>query len=183
MWSPRAAQLVRPLRAARNRAAVGAVLVLLAGCGFEPMYGAESDGSLAADLSQVQVERISDRVGQKLHNALRDRMNRGGAPDRPAFRLQVSVSENTRQLAIRKDETTARANLQLSAIFHLFDAETGATLMTGKARATSSYNVLDSNFATLSAERDAQNRAVRVLANEITLRVGGFLYDRRSGGG
>ena len=172
--------------AARLRAARSAVVLLvavLAGCGFQPLYGTTADGSVAADLERVRIALISDRLGQELHNALRDRMNRGGQPARPLYRLEIGVSESTRRLAIRKDETTARANLLVSAIFRLVDAETGAPLMTGMARATSSYNVLDSDFGTLSAERDAQTRAVRVLADEITVRVSGFFLDRRSAGG
>lgn len=195
MWWRRTSAVAWPaaagLRAARlagfaprpGALAVVLLVAVLAGCGFQPLYGTAANGSVAADLEQVKIELISNRLGQQLHNALRDRMNRDGQPARPLYRLKIGVSESTRRLAIRKDDTTARANLLVSAIFQLVDAETGAPLMKGDARATSSYNVLDSDFGTLSAERDAQTRAVRVLADEITVRVSGFFLDRRSAGG
>ncbi|MHA1113017.1 MAG: LPS assembly lipoprotein LptE [Alphaproteobacteria bacterium] len=172
-------------RQAPRRRFAGLLLAVLAlaGCGFQPLYGERPQGSVAAVLAQVQIDLISDRLGQRLHNALRDRMIPRGGPARPLYRLRVAVNESKRRLAIHKDETTARASLQVSAIFEIFDAGSGAALMKGKARATSSYNVLDSDFATLSAERDAQERAVRVLADEITVRVGGFLHNRQSAGG
>jgi hypothetical protein len=47
----------------------------------------------------------------------------------------------------------------------------------GTVLSTNSYNVLDSGFATLSAEKDARNRALRSLAEEIRLRVGTALQN------
>jgi len=45
-------------------------------------------------------------------------------------------------------------------------------------RATSAFNVVDSEFATLSAERDAEERAARDLSGEVVTRLA--LYFQRS---
>jgi hypothetical protein len=41
-------------------------LGLLAGCGFQPIYGSHDDlGPVSEQLNQVAIERIPDRAGQE----------------------------------------------------------------------------------------------------------------------
>ena len=92
--------------------------------------------------------------------------------------LNVSVSESKRDLAIRKDATATRANLIITASFILKREQGGEVIFKGQVRSANSYNILDADFATLSAESDARRRAARDLATEITSRLGVFLAQR-----
>lgn len=163
--------------AERTRAgAVAAVIVvaaamLLQACGFRPVYHARGDAS-SETLSTIDVEPIADRKGQQLRTMLRARLSPKGPADRAFYRLTVTLTESKSELAIRRDESATRANLTLSAKFRLERLPPYAPgTFDGSALSTNSYNVLDSDYATLSAENDARNRALRTLAEEIRLRI------------
>lgn len=159
---------------------VGVSTLALAGCGFQPLYGTRADGSVSAEMAQIDIDLIDERLGQQLHNLLRNRMTPSGPPAHPLYRLNIEVSQAKRTLAIRNDESKTRANLELVATITLFRSADGVRLYTGRSRSTSSYNILDSDFATLSAESDAQRRAVRDLSDDIALRVSAFLLRNRT---
>ena len=147
----------------------------LSGCGFRPLHG-HGGGGAQQDLATVRIAQIPDRIGQKLHNRLVDRLTPKGQPARPAYVLSVSLTESLHNLAIRKDESATRANLTLTANFSLVRSGGGSSF-NGVAMSTNSYNILQSNFATLSAENDARDRALRVLADEIRARVSAALVN------
>ncbi len=161
--------------AERGYAATGAAaaligVLLLPACGFRPVHDARSDAN-AATLSTIDVARIEDRKGQQLRTMLRARLSPKGPADRALYRLTVTLTESKAELAIRRDESATRANLTLIAQFTLERLPPYAPgVFTGSALSTNSYNVLVSDYATLSAENDARNRALRALAEEISLR-------------
>ncbi len=160
-----------------RRAAIlaAALAVGLSGCGFRPLHGQGGAGA-EASLAMIQITRIADRNGQKLHNLLLDRLNPKGPPGRPAYILSVRLNEGLQNLAIRKDESATRANLTLTAHFTL--ARTGSDdTYSGAAVSINSYNILQSDFATLSAENDARGRALRTLADEIRGRIAAALIN------
>ena len=82
----------------------------------------------------------------------------------------MKISETKSNLNIRKDGSATRAILSISAGFILINNSNGSKF-TGTVWSKSGYNALDSKFATLSAENDARNRALRTIAEEIRLRV------------
>ena len=90
------------------------------------------------------------------------------------YSLKVKISESKSSLNIRKDGSATRAILSISAGFVLIHNANGSKFK-GSAWSKSSYNVLDSDFATLSAENNARNRALRSIAEEIRLRVAAAL--------
>lgn len=153
-------------------AALLAGLFLLGACGFRPLYGTAEDGSSAFDeLETVQVAPLPDRTGQRLHNLLRDRINPRGQPQAPKYILQITLSEDLENLAIEQDETATRANLKLSARFSLVSVEGGQVVFRGGSNSVNSYNIVDSQFATFVSERDARDRALRELSEDIRLRL------------
>jgi LPS-assembly lipoprotein len=153
------------------------MLAGLAGCGFRPLYGGDAGGS-AASLAQIRIANIPDRPGQQLRNLLLDRLTPLGPPARPAYELSVVLREARHDLAIRKDESATRANLVLTASFVLVPADArDARRFAGSAVSTNSFNRVRSDFAALSAENDARNRALRVLAEEIRLRIAAALQN------
>lgn len=157
---------------------IGIIALLVASCGFRPLY--KSGGGEAA-LASVQIDVIKDRMGQQLRSMLIDRFAPRGRASRSDYRLSVALTESKAGLAIKKDETATRANLTITARFNLValqNSQLGS--FKGEAFSTNSYNILTSDFATLSAERDARERALRSLAEEIRLRVASALRNPRA---
>ena len=163
----------KPRRSARRRAlalaAAGLSALASAGCGFHPLYGERSRAAPAA-LNHVEVELIEGRTGQMLRNQLLSRFHpRGGSGDR--YSLTVKIVETLQDLGIRKDSVATRANLTLAANFAVRSLPDRKLLMANNANSVNSYNILTSDFATLSARADARRRGVRQLADQIEERV------------
>ncbi len=131
-------------------------------------------------LAATRIQPISGRTGQQLHNLLRDRLNPRGQSTTPAYLLDINVSKSITELGVRKDETATRANLTMTATFTLRSAETNKALLSSKAIAVSSYNILDALYATTVAENDAVKRSLRELADEIRLRLAVYFAEART---
>ena len=149
-------------------------LCLLSACGFRPIHGERSQASAAA-LSQVDIALIPDRTGQMLRNELLQRFHPRGVATGDRFLLQVTLNEALQDLAIKKNEVATRANLTLTALFTVARSQDGQPVFTGSASSVNSYNILTSDFATLSARADARERAVRQLADDIKERMSVWL--------
>lgn len=154
--------------------ALSAMLLGLAGCGFQPLYGERSAGAgsvTQAELSAVQIDLIANREGQMLRNELLDRFQPAGAAAKPRYALAVGLSVQRVGLGIRTDETATRANLVMVADYAVRDLSNGNLMFRGRGRSVSGYNVLDSEFATTSSENDAIRRAILDISQQITTRV------------
>ncbi len=150
------------------------IIALLTACGFRPLHG---DGTVsdASQLANIRIGIIEDRIGQKFRNLLLDRLTPRGAPARPRYLLGVTLSEGLQSLGVRKDATATRANLTVSANFTLSMVADKTLRYTGSASSTNSYNILESDFATLSAKNNARDRALRTLSEDIRARVAAAL--------
>jgi LPS-assembly lipoprotein len=159
-------------------------VALASACGFQPLYGRPADGGPSAtdSFAQIRIAPLPDRIGQRMHNMLRDRLNPQGQPSAPDYQLEVRLREVIHELGIRKDETATRANLRLTANFTLSDARTGARLLSGESRSVNSYNILQSQFATLFSEDDARERSLRELSDDIRTRLGVYFARVAKGG-
>lgn len=155
----------------RRSAAAGALLPLAA-CGFTPLYAEREEGlSASAEMATIRIDPLRDRVGQQMHNFLRDRLNPNGQPISPSYQLSLQITESLSELGVRRDETATRANLRLSTSFLLRDASSGEALLSGRSTSTTSYDILENPFATTISERDARERALREVADDIQTRL------------
>ncbi len=160
---------------------VGAALALSA-CGFRPLYatGTTPDG-METYFSQVFVEPIPGRQGVHLRNQMMDALTPEGTPGSAAYKLSIKLEDVKEGLAIQSNTQITRYNYRLTAHYELRDTVSGEVLDKGLARAIAAYNVADSQFATQSAERDAQERAAREVGEDIRLRLG-LYFEQRFGG-
>ena len=151
----------------------------LSACGFHPLYavGTTPEG-VSTYLNQVYVEPIPGRQGVHLRNQLMDALTPAGTPSAAAYRLMIKLEDLKEGLAIRTDTQITRYNYALTAKYELRDSVSGEVLDHGTARAIAAYNVVGSQFATQSAERDAQERAAREVGEDIRLRLGIYFRDR-----
>ncbi len=160
--------------------------LLVGGCGFQPLYGengalGEGGGSanVATEMSQVAVvvaaERAQDGrgsglVGFETRNQIIDLL---GTTSGSAAKYQLSVNLRgaRRGLAVQSDASVTRFNYVLRGTYKLVDSASGKTLLSGTSSAFSAYNVVDSEFATVTARRDAEFRAARNIAEDLKLQL------------
>jgi len=155
--------------------------LLCTACGFSPMYGnhapANANGSaqeqtIQTQLSQIEIENIPDREGQFLRNALIDRFYKNGRPVNPIYKLVVSkITENTYNLDITINSDATRAQLTLSTTMKLVDPESNETVISRTLKASSSYNIMGSEFATRVSEQNTRENALNDLARQIELQI------------
>lgn len=145
-------------------------LLSLGACGFRPLYGeggaTKEDRRILQELPRVFIESLPDRHGQLLRNALMDRLQAKGAAD-AAYRLQIQLTPQERELLIAKDATAKRGKLVLIADWKLFDISNDAMIASGQAQSSASYNILDAQYATLAARENAYARGVEPLADAV----------------
>ncbi len=149
------------------------------GCGFRPLYGNHATGSSRDDFLQIEIATIDDREGQLLRNELIRRLYAGGSRRVPAYRLETKLSESKAGLAVQKNAFATRSNLSMVATFALRDVLTGEVAYTSSSKVTVSYNILDSEFASLLAEKNARERGVRELSEDMRVRLGVFFDQER----
>lgn len=156
-------------------------------CGFRPLYRKDaSDPGVTRALAQIKIMNVRaekpeyDRLGQEMKNLLRERLTPDGAPQRPRYMLDSELRVSLARTGIQITEEATRARLTVRSRFTLTDAATKAVLYRGTEQSVNSYNVADSQYATLSAENDAAFRAVREISDSIRIRLAIF-FERESG--
>lgn len=133
-------------------------LLAVSACGFTPLY-ANSGSS-----GQISVEEIEGREGHALRKALLEQLAPGlPGLDGPAT-LTVTLDSELYRLTLRPDEAAARTDVQSRARFVL---DMGNDAVSGDIRAETSFNVPDAPFADITAQINASDRAMQVLARRI----------------
>lgn len=164
-----------------------AVPAALSGCGIRPLYGKRADNPAATEaLAQTKLQTVHakepkyDRLGQILHNNLLDRINPSGRPRAPRYTLAVDIRVSKEKTGFQITEQATRARLTVVAAFKLWEIGGRKMLLVGTERSINSYNIVDSEFATQSAENNAAERAVREIADAIKIRLALFFEKRDS---
>lgn len=155
----------------RLRALLVVALFGLAACGFEPLYGETERGTATENLlSRVTVSPIPDRIGQLVRIELTNRLTPRPAP-KPLYVVTVELSESKQGLAVRRDASATRANLNITAKFVFTRIGQEQSLLSGEIRSVNGFDILTSDFATLAAEKDARRRGARDIADAIVDRI------------
>ncbi len=159
------------IRLARIGAAVGA-LMMLAACGFTPLY---AEHGVSPTLSRISVSVPDTRAGFELRQALEDEL----AWDRsqtPLWRLQTDVEQRRGALGRRVDDTVSRYELVMVVRYQLTSVS-GGDVITDAVTATVTYAAADQAYAAIAAQRDGEQRAVAEAARLIRLDLSRVLAD------
>jgi LPS-assembly lipoprotein len=147
-------------------------LTTLSACGFRPLYATDGDSyETASNMAQVKVAVINDRVGQITRNALIETLTPRGQSTTPLYDLQVSLAESTSEQGFTKDNEATIADYLLTATYQLSRRHDSKLLRQGNVRIRTSYNIVDSDFASIEAENAAQADAARNLAQQLANQV------------
>lgn len=151
-----------------------ALLPLLAGCGFHPLYG---DARLEPQLASIFVEPVAERDGYELRNTLINLLASNGESGGKAYRLKLNLTETNQGVALQNDATITRYNDTLTVSYVLSDAK-GAEITHGTQTSLASYNTVNSPYATLAGQQDADKRAAEEIAERIRLDLGVYFHHR-----
>jgi len=160
---------------------------LLAGC-FQPLYAERTAGGEPAirdKLAAIDVAPINpqkgtreSRLGIEVRNALLFNFTGGGANAAQNYRLDVHLVTSRSNVII--DVNTSRRDIEnygIDATYKLIDITSGETILTGQTFTRVSYDIpgQQQRFARDRGFRDAENRACRVIADNITQRLASYL--------
>jgi len=172
-------------RAVRVAAAMG-IAGLLGGC-FEPLYGERSlaGGPTIRDrLSAVEILPISApagsttaRIAVDLRNQLIFETTGGGQPASRTHQLRILFTTVRQPVIV--DITSQRPDIEqygITATFTLVEIATNKTVLTGQTFARVSFDNpgQQQRFAQARGFRDAENRAVKVIADNIRSRLASY---------
>lgn len=148
------------------------VLILafaLSACGFQPLYEAGGSSSvMQAHLANVAVGPIPDRLGQVMRNRLVSRLNSEGSPD---FTLEVVLEQTSENFGVRPDTATTQEQITLVANIRLVSEDSGEPVFGESFRARTSFDLVLSDFATVTQREDAARRLALELAERIHRRL------------
>lgn len=153
------------IRIPRRLFGLGA-LSALAGCGFTPVYGPGGGG--AALQNAVLVDAPATRDAFLLTRTVEERL---GRPSDPRYGLGTAITVTQEAIAISSNNVTTRYNLLGTVTYALRDLATGAVLGSGKVTNFTGYSASGSTVATQAAERDARERLMQILTDQMITRL------------
>jgi LPS-assembly lipoprotein len=166
---------------ARSRFLVWLLLVAcgaLAGCGFHSLYGGPEAAQFDETLASIQVSPMSERIGQRVANSLRDALNPTGERITKRYTLAVTLTTSRGDVAIRKDGTASRELESVYASFVLYGSN-GSPIFSGSTRSQRSYDIGENPYSVLVTNAGAETRAAEEISAEIRNRLMVY-FDRQA---
>ena len=170
----------RSLPKALRRAAalvLVAALPLASACTVKPLYYNPSPAGMqtgvTADLSSIAIKPVETRYAQEVRNDLIFLFNGGsGQPADARYTLVLVVTalnESAAVVQIAKENEPTAGTVTLTARYVLTETATGKVVADSSRQIASQYDVPRQEFAANRAQRDAENRAARELAELLKL--------------
>ncbi|PZF77283.1 hypothetical protein DK847_08140 [Aestuariivirga litoralis] len=147
--------------------------LLLAGCGYRPMYGSSATNpGVAGSLAAISIPEATDRPGQLIRNELISSMQSGKGEEKYLLNLTTVVADNG--VILKKQPAVTRQAILITTDFVLVDRASGKVLTKGRTFARVPYDVIRQPFADLQAQKDATERAARQVGADIRTRLGAY---------
>ena len=148
-----------------------AAAMALSGCGLHPLYGGGSAGTVQSTLAAIEVAPIEGQSGWLVANALRDRLH---AQASPRYRLEIKLDDQITGLGVNRDNSISRERRTLRARYQLVDLSNGSVLLDATAGSDAGIDAVNSEYATIAAEKSALERLSGIVADQIIARVGRY---------
>lgn len=146
-------------------------LMMLAGCGLQPMYAGGGNGAVAQGLAAIDVAPIEGRDGWLVRNALRDRLGNAAPQGGARYRLDVLLDDDLEGLGLLTDDTVGRERRRLRARYQLVESASGRVVVDATAGSDAGIDVVSSEYATIAAEQTALENLARDVADRIVTRL------------
>ena len=150
----------------RTLLCLAAAALALASCGFQPAYGPA--GPATRLQASISLDPPADKDGFDLVERLEQRL---GHAEGPAYHLSYAIETQTNAVGITQTYAITRYNINGSVRYALRDLASGAELTSGIVDSFTAHSASSTTFSTLIAERDAKTRLMRLLADQIALRL------------
>jgi LPS-assembly lipoprotein len=162
-------------------AAAALAVASLSGCGFEPLMSQTSHPRVQKEMQSIRVSTIPDRSGQILRNYLLDALAPKGRQGPELYTLTVRLYEPLQEVAIRRDDTASRLSYTATVSFQLTDP-LSTPVFSGTSLVETTYEVTNSEFATLANQASARDRALQDVSNDVRQQIATFLAGKTSAG-
>jgi LPS-assembly lipoprotein len=136
---------------------------LLTACGFEPIYGEDKPANKI--MGKIDVEVSNGRNAFELRDRLIERL--GVLESDPNYLLKYTFSIKSKNLTISKDNDVTRYTLQGETNFDLIDLASKKVIYTNTIVSNTAYSATAGTYPTAIAERDANVRLSRDMADKI----------------
>ena len=150
-------------------------MLSLIGCGFRPLYPGLKNGPTQPTFLTIDIAPIKNRQGQVLRTELTRHLYGGRAQMPAVYRLVTNLSEEKTLFGVKKSAFATRANLKIVSNFTLFRLLGHVHLFSDTSQITVSYNVLNSEFASHMTEKQARERGLRALSENMRTRLAAYL--------
>jgi LPS-assembly lipoprotein len=166
-------------RPSRRALWLAPLAVMLAGCGFHPLYAPRGPRDWDPDLAAINVLPISNRPGQILALALREYLNPGGVSVEKRWDLQTGLRVTRTDLGIQTNATATTSEITVYAIYQISE-HNGRVIYSSTSSAVGSFDQVNDAYATQVAADSARDRAIREVADEMVLRLAIFVRDQHA---
>jgi LPS-assembly lipoprotein len=155
-----------------------ALVAFVSGCGWAPLYADRDAGPVAAELREVQVAPIAERIGQNLERALRTAVDPSGAPSPKRYALGVTLQVTKQNLGITTQGLGTLGRTDVYARFVLKDIKSGKQLFAGNSHFNVSFDLLANGYSNVVAQNDSEIRVVDELRDDLLTRLIVFFRNR-----
>lgn len=165
-------------------AGLPAVLVglalMLAGCGYRPLYGGiDGNSSVAAELAAISIPEPDGRTAQLIRNELISTISPAGSNGGVGpYVLEIEPEKFDDPAIIAFNADDIRRTVKLKVDFRLRDRAAGKVVYSGKSFSQVSYDRVQAPFADLQARTNAEERAAREIGGDIRTRLAAYFASR-----
>ena len=137
--------------------------LLLTACGYEPIYGVNKPANKI--MGKIDVEVSNGRNAFELRDRLIERL--GTLESDPTYLLKYISSIKSKNITISNDNDVTRYTLQGETNFDLVDLTSKKVIYTNTIVSNTAYSATAGTYPTAVAERDANVRLSRDMADKI----------------
>lgn len=149
-------------------------------CTVRPLYSdavAPAGTTAEAAYPAINIKPVETRYAQEVRNHLIFLLNGGaGQPANAQYSLDLGITVLDSRILLAPTTTgedrASAGTVIMTSSYRLTRVDTGEVVARGTRRINSSYDRPRQEFAALRAERDAENRAAREMAELLKLAIG-----------
>ena len=138
----------------------------LTACGFTPVYAPGGGGNRLH--GNIAVDDPKTRPAYLLTRHIEDRLGRSVDA---RYGLSYSIELDLAPIAISANNVTTRYNVLGEITYALRDLQSGAVLTSGKVENYTSYSTSGTTVATLASQKDANERLMTILGDQMVTRL------------
>jgi LPS-assembly lipoprotein len=149
-----------------NRRTLLMLPLAMAACGFTPVYGPDGNGN--ALYGKIEVQAPDDVESYVLVQNLEQRLGRSTSPE---YTLALTARTRSEGQAITASNEITRFSLVGQAEYVLTRNSDQFVLAEGSVDNFTGYSATGSTVETLAGERDARQRLMGILADQISAQI------------